>query len=96
MEPAALGSYEWNEIGKLLIVLWILVLFVVLFATNIIVGHNMIPSLVASGHLDIIWNRTRPVFYVGALICLGLALFFLSLAVDLAGVLRSFWADYWI
>jgi hypothetical protein len=36
------------------------------------------------------------VFYLLALACMGIALFFFAEVVDYAGVLRRFWADYWI
>ena len=96
MDPAPIGTAEWAEIGKLLTNLWLVVLFIVLFASNILLGHNMIPSLVASEHLPGSWQKSRPVFYLFALIFFGLALFFLVRVIDLAGVLEDFWPDYWI
>ena len=96
MDPAPIDSIIWNEIGIMLSFLWLVVLFVVLFAANVIVGHNLIPSFAASGHIPDEMRRVRPVFYTLALVSLGLALFFLSEVVDSAGVLRLFWADYWI
>jgi len=96
MDPTALGPNEWRELGRLLTNLWLVVLFIVLFASSMIVGHNFIPSFVASEHIPRVWQKTRPVFYAGAILCFLLALFFLARVVDYAGVLRSFWADYWI
>ena len=96
MDPAPIDSAMWNEIGSTLSFLWLVVLFVVLFATNMILGHNLIPSLVASRHIPDKMQKARPIFYALALASFGLALFFLSEVVDSAGVLRLFWADYWI
>ena len=96
MDPAAIGSPEWREIGKMLTNLWVVVLFVVLFAANVILGHNSIPSLVATGHIPVTWQKTRPVFYALAFVFFGLAVFFLYRVVVFAGVLRDFWPDYWI
>ena len=96
MDPAPIGSSEWSEIGRLLTDLWIVVLFIVLFATNMLFGHNFIPSLVASGHIQRSWQKARAPFYALAVVSFGLALFFLSRVVDFAGVLRDFWSDYWI
>ena len=96
MDPAPIGSAEWSEIGSLLSNLWIVVLFTVFFATNILLGHNFIPSLVASHHLPRSLQKTRPLFYAVGIVSFALALYFLSQVVDAAGVLRSFWADYWI
>ena len=96
MDPASIGSTEWSEIGSLLTNLWVVVLFIVLVATNMLLGHNFIPSLVASRHVPDSLQKVRPAFYLLALVCFGLALFFLARVVDDAGVLRRFWADYWI
>ena len=96
MDPAAVGSSEWSEIGKMLTSLWAVVAFIILFATNMLVGHNFIPSLVASQHIPDTWQKTRPAFYALAIISFALAIFFVYRVVDLAGVLRDFWPDYWI
>lgn len=96
MDPAPLTTAEWRELGALLTNLWIVVAFVVFFAANMILGHMCIPSLVESRHIPDRWQKTRPVFYALAIISFILALVFLARVVDFAGVLRSFWADYWI
>ena len=96
MDPAALGPFEWSEIGKLLVSLWMVVLFIVLFAANMIVGHNFLPSFVMSGHLPNYWQRARIAFYTFAIICFALAMFFLARVVELAGILRNFWPNYYI
>ena len=96
MDPGSLTSPLWNEIGNLLSSLWLMVLFIVFFATNMLIGHNMIPSLVASRHISDSLQKTRPIFYALAIISFGLAIFFLSRAVGFSGVLRGFWEDYWI
>ena len=96
MDPAPINSIVWGELGSMLSSLWLVVIFIVLFATNMLLGHNLIPSLVASRHLPDKLQTTRPIFYVLALASFGVAMFFLSQVVDSAGVLRLFWADYWI
>jgi hypothetical protein len=96
MDPGHLGTLEWSEIGEMLTNLWITVLLVVLFATSMLIGHNAIPSLVASGHIQKSWQKVRVVTYSLAIIFFGLAVFFFVQVVTLAQVLRRFWADYWI
>ena len=76
--------------------LWAVVAFIIIFATNMILGHNLIPSMVASRHIPDTWQKTRPAFYALAIISFALAIFFVYRVVDLAGVLRDFWPDYWI
>ena len=96
MDPGPIGSAQWSEIGSLLANLWLAVLSVVLFATNVIIGVNSIPSLLASGHVPQGVGKMRPLFYALALIFFAAAAFFISRAVDKADVLRDFWPDYWI
>ena len=96
MDPAPIGTIEWSSIGSTLSNLWLVVLFIVLFAANMILGHNLIPSFVASRHIPDEWQKTRPAFYALAIASFGVAMYFLSQAVEAAGVIRLFWADYWI
>ena len=96
MDPAPLANPEWLDIGKLLTILWGMVALVIFFATNILVGHIFIPSLVASGHLPDNARKTRPAFYILALASFGATLFLLSEVVDLSGVLRRIWEDFYI
>ena len=96
MDPAAIGGPQWSQIGALLTNLWIVVLLVIVSATNILLGHNFIPSLLATGDLPASAQKARPILYAAALVTFVLALFFLAQTVDLAGVLRDFWANYWI
>ncbi len=94
MDPAPIGPASWNEIGKLLTTLWIVVVFIVIFAANIILGHNLIPSFVESEHIPRIWQKARVLFYGAAAASFAVAMFFLSRVIELADVLRDFWPDY--
>ncbi len=96
MDPAPIGPASWSEIGKMLSTLWIVVLFIVFFAANIILGHNLIPSFVESHHIPRIWQRARILFYGAAVVSFGVAVFFFSRVIEFGGVLQNFWADYWI
>ena len=94
MDPAPIGPASWSEIGQLLTTLWIVVVFIILFAANIILGHNLIPSFVESEHIPRSWQKARVLFYGVAIASFAVAMFFLSRVVELAGVLRNFWPDY--
>ena len=96
MNPTALTNFEWTEIGRMLTTLWVVVIFIVLFASNMLLGHNFIPSLVASQHIPDSFQKVRPVLYGLAIIFFGLAVFFMIQVINLAGVLDRIWADYWI
>ena len=97
MDPSTLGHLEWSELGKLLTSLWIVVLFIVLFAANIIVGHNFLPSFIMSGHVPQAFHKARIAFYVFAFTCLAIAVYFIIQVIGLtAGVLQRFWPDFYL
>ena len=96
LDPGTITSASWSELGSLLRSMWLAVFFVVLFASNMLLGHNMIPSFIASGHIGKSWGKARPVLYGGAVVSLAVAAFFIGRAADSASVLRNFWPDYWI
>lgn len=96
LDPGFIGPASWSELGNLQRSLGLALVFVVLFASNMLIGHNMIPSFIGSHHIGQQWGRVRPIFYAFAIICFALAIFFIGRAADFAGVLRNFWPDYWI
>ena len=96
LDPGAITSASWSELGSLLRSMWLAVLFVVIFATNMLLGHNLIPSFIASGHIGENWRKARPVLYGGAVVSIVVAGVFIWRAAVFAGVLRDFWPDYWI
>ena len=96
MDPAAIGYAEWADIGKLLTYLWIVVGLIVIFASNMIIGHVFIPSLVASHHLPSYVQRTRVLFYTAGAVALSLAIFFLVQVIGLSDVLSRFYDSYYI
>lgn len=96
IDPFVIGAASWRELGSLMMSLWGAVLFVILFASNMIVGHILIPSFVMSGHISDRFQRFRPPLYALAVICFAVAMFFIYRAIVFAGVLRDFWPDYWI
>ena len=96
MDPTGLANPEWTEIGETLTMLWLVVASVVFLATNVIVGHIVIPSLVASGQIAANAQRARPVFYALALAGFAIGVFFFVQVIELAGVLERIWDDYWI
>lgn len=96
MDPEVLANPQWSELGDLLTNLWIMVALIVSFATNMLIAHNWLQSFIQSRHLDASLSRARPLFYALALASFGAAMYMLSRVVDNAGVLRDFWANYWI
>lgn len=96
MDPVVLTSPQWIEIDNLLFSTWCLLGSVVLFAANMLAGHVMIPSLVASLHLPRIAQKARPFFYGVGFLALGYALIDGYRIIGYSGVLADIWPDYWI
>ena len=94
--PVGLANPQWADIGSLLTNLWIIVALVVFFATNMMIGHIFIPSLVSTFHLPPVVQKTRPIFYGVAIISVVVAAVLLVQVIDLADVLKDFWDSYWI
>lgn len=96
MDPAALANPEWTDIGNLLTNLWLIVGLIVLVATNVLIGHIFIPSLVESRDIPDIAQKTRPVFYGLSVVAFGVAVYLLTQVISQADVLKRFWDSYWI
>ena len=96
MEPAPLGAVQWSELGSMLFALWMAVIFTVLFAANMLVGHNLLPTFTASRHVPESLEKARLLFYAFAIICFAIAMYFLVSTIQQGDVLQSFWPDYWI
>lgn len=96
MDPATLTLAEWTELGAMIRNLWFVVIFVVIFAANMIVGHNLIPTFIESEHISRSWQKARAPFYILAIVSIFIALFFFIQVVDHASVLRVVWEDYYI
>ena len=96
MDPEVLAHPQWSELGHLLTNLWIMVAFIVFFATNLLIAHNWLQSFIRSRHLSDGLSKTSPVFYAVAISSFGAAMYMLSRGVDHAGGLRDCWPNYFI
>ena len=96
MDPTPLTSSEWSELGKVLTSMWLMVALVIFFCTNLLVGHILIPSLVASHHLPPSLQKARVGFYALAIAGFAATLFVLTMAIDAAGVIADIFETYWI
>ena len=96
MDPEFITSADWREIGNLLHFYWYVLLFAIGFGFNFLMAHAIIPSLIGTGHLPESVGKSRRLFYGGAMVSLGLVLFFLLRIVQEAHVLKSVWERWWI
>jgi hypothetical protein len=101
MDPEPLANVEWTNIGRLLTHLWISVGLVVFIATNLLAGHIVIPSLVASKHIPEMAQKSRPAFYALAILSFAAVIYvfhniYSGSGIDLRSVIDTVWSDYWI
>ncbi len=94
-DPIAIGSLEWREIGTLLHNLWFYLCLIVSFAVTMLAAHAIIPSLISTGHLPKSAGLLRFSLTVTALVFLAFALTVLSMAVNLAYVIETFYDRFW-
>ena len=96
MDPEFINSSDWRAIGDMLTFIWLLFFAAVGFGFNFLMAHAIIPSLIGSRHLPARLDKSRPVFYGGAVLALGLVGFALSRVIAKAGLIESFWPRFWI
>ena len=96
-DPAFITHFNWSELSKLLIFLWLLLIAAVGFAGSILVAHGLIPSLAASRELpDQRLLKLRPLLYGAAAVFLAGAGVIVRLLVSKADVFEDIYARWWI
>lgn len=96
MDPAYVTNEIWHGLSVMLRFLWLYLFFIIGVAFNFLIAHAVIPSLVDSGQLPPRIARLRPLFYLGALGLLVLALAFFVLTVINVDVIEEAWGRWWI
>ena len=97
IDPNYINSAIWADIKIFTQNIKFFVLFIIIFAANMLVGHNAIPSLVKSHHLPASVSKLRPPIYVVALISFVAVMYFVITA--FAGgleAIRAIYPDFWI
>ncbi|MEC7836386.1 MAG: hypothetical protein VX692_04580 [Chloroflexota bacterium] len=97
IDPNYINSAIWADIKIFTQNMKFFVLFIIIFATNMLIGHNAIPSLVKSHHLPASVSKLRPPIYVVALISFAVAIYFVITAFT-GGLeaIRAIYPDFWI
>lgn len=100
VDPGRLTDVDWAATGNILTNLWLILGFVILFASLLLMAHAVIPSLLNSGHLPRgvrnVLSRQRFFMYMTAIIFVGVIAFWYSQATDTAHEIRAFWDRFWI
>ena len=97
IDPNYINPAIWADIKIFTQNMKFFVLFIIIFAANMLVGHNAIPSLVKSHHLPASVSKLRPPIYVVALISFVAAMYFVITAfVGGLEAIRAIYPDFWI
>ena len=96
MDPEILTSRDWSNIGGLLRILWLYVIFVLGIVTNILLAQAIIPSLVATHHLPERALQLRPLLFGVPLVAFLLAVASMIVVVGRADVIPDFYDRWWI
>ena len=63
IDPKPLASADWQQVTSTLIYLWAFVFFMGGVASNFLIAHALIPSLITTRHISPRLQVLRPVFY---------------------------------
>ncbi|MDC0034903.1 hypothetical protein OAJ44_00895 [Chloroflexi bacterium] len=97
LDPNYISAAMWADIKIFTQNIKFFVLFVIIFAANMIIGHNAIPSLVKSHHLPPSVSKLRPPIYIVALVSFVVAIYFVVTAfVGGLDAIRAIYPDFWI
>ena len=97
MDPSYISTEYWAEIKVFTSNMGLFVLCIIIFAANMLVGHNAIPSLIASHHLPRSWNKLRPPIYVVAIVAFVAAIYFVFAAFSSGlDAIEHIYPNYWI
>ena len=96
MDPNSLGINEWQQISRLMLSLWLTVFFVIIFSANMLIAHNIIPSLIESKHIPLSWSKIRTPLYAIAITSFAIAIAFFLSVIRNASFLKTYWPNYWI
>jgi|TARA_B110000014_G_scaffold261228_1_gene252546 hypothetical protein len=97
IDPNYISTAVWADIKIFTHNMKFFVLFIIIFAGNMLIGHNAIPSLVKSRHLPASLSKLRPPLYLFAVVSFVAAIYFVVTA--FAGgldAIRAIYPDFWI
>ena len=80
IDPNYISAAVWADIKIFTYNIKFFVLFMIIFAANMLVGHNAIPSLVKSHHVPASLSKLRPPLYLVAVVSFAAAIYFVVIA----------------
>ncbi len=97
IDPNYISAAVWADIKIFTYNIKFFVLFMIIFAANMLVGHNAIPSLVKSHHVPASLSKLRPPLYLVAVVSFAAAIYFVVIAFG-GGLdaIRAIYPNFWI
>ena len=97
IDPNYISAAVWADIKIFTYNIKFFVLFMIIFAANMLVGHNAIPSLVKSHHVPASLSKLRPPLYLVAVVSFAAAIYFVVIAFG-GGLdaIRAIYPKFWI
>ena len=100
MDPEPLNHVDWRQTALALRWLLLVPVFAIGFATQMVLAHAIIPSLLDSGHvppgLRNFLRKQRFPLYLSTCFIIGAIAFWVAEATDAAHEIRRFWHRDWI
>ncbi|MAU64641.1 MAG: hypothetical protein CL882_01275 [Dehalococcoidia bacterium] len=97
IDPSYIGPEAWEYVSVFVTNIWFFVLSILVFAAHMVLGHNMVPSLIESHHIPKSLNKIRIPIYAIAILAFAAAIFFVIRAFQ-GGyeAIGLIYPDYWI
>ena len=97
IDPNYISAAVWADIKIFTYNIKFFVLFMIIFAANMLVSHNAIPSLVKSHHVPASLSKLRPPLYLVAVVSFAAAIYFVVIAFG-GGLdaIRAIYPKFWI
>lgn len=96
VDPQALSAEQWQQVSSTLLYLWLFLIFMGGVASNFLIAHAVIPTMVWTHHLPGKAQAVRPVFYLLTLVALAGVVWAASNIVSESEVLRTIYPKVWI
>ena len=89
VNPQFIQHDQWLQLNNLLVLMYLFAASMVTFALSMLVGHGIIPSLVGTRHLPADATKIRLPLYIIGFAAFIAAIFFVTSAFGLTGVLHT-------
>ncbi len=97
MDPNYISLEAWQHVSTFVTYIWLFVLSMVIFAANMLIGHNAIPSLIKSQHIPSSLNKARVPFYGVSIVAFVAAVIFVLLAFQGGrAAIKLIYPEFWI